>query len=190
VGFSDDKMMKSILVAPLLLTLSILPACSTTDSKAGAQSAQKGTQALSGTSGDMRRYIGEWRSDCIKEFGTKPDGTVGFASSKTTFHFTSVTGNTAQGRLKVENFSTQDCAGTPLLAEEDVSFSHAGNFPVTGVPGQSPTYSGIADRIAAFITTRSETSTELHIGFLDNFSRFQISPVSYFAPNQIIYTKR
>lgn len=181
-------MRKSLMGLPLLI--SALAACGTSATRPAPAPSNAAPRALSGTNGDMSKYIGNWVSSCVKEFGPRPDGSVGFASSITSFHFTAASGTTAEGTLTIENFASQDCSGSPKRAEEKIVVNFAGTVPVIGMPGQSNMFSGVADKIVTSIAGRSDTSSELHIGFFDQFRQLQISSLTYFSLNQLVYVKK
>ncbi|MDH4216378.1 MAG: hypothetical protein OEV23_05720 [Gallionella sp.] len=154
----------------------------------GASETHIVTTQLSGTNGDMSKYLGSWVSGCGISFRMQNLTLVGTDGVINEFSLTAISGVNAQGTFTANTFyNSTSCSGTAAQTTGNVSLQYASNVYITD---QTPFYAGSADRINLG-ATGSVSATPYNIGFRSNFSQFQLTSAnSNFYSGNLIYTKR
>ncbi len=152
---------------------------------------------LSGTNGDMSKYLGVWVSDCgIKSNWvynpSKPlqptilpsDGVIN------RFDMTAVSGLSVQGAMTTTLYTgNTSCSGSAVQSVSTISLQYVSNVAVTNQPGTN-NFSGMADRIDLSVVGASGV-VSYDFAFRQNFSIFQLtSSGSYFSGSDLLYKKQ
>lgn len=178
----------------VIASMAVLAAggCATNESVRQAPQPTLPATILSGTSGNMERYLGTWTSMCGREYRITPSGSGGLTSGINSFEFKSVAGNTVQGTLIVDTYETPDCTGPSKRATVNISLAYTQNLPVIGSYAEPARFSGFADKVTATVASTDGTgnSNIFNVGFLENFTKFQLAPLDYFSSSNLVYTKK
>ena len=146
---------------------------------------------LAGTNGDMSKYLGTWVSACGNQFkiNSGAAGTSTINGVINTFTLTTISGNAVQGTLVSEIYETLQCGGLNSKNTYAVSLQYAGNRVAVGQSGSTPSFSGTADNVT-LSEIGASVSSPYGLAFRENFSKFQLTSLAYFGPNDLVYTKK
>lgn len=178
-----------------LSIVTILGGCATPQEAAqqekAATPATSSSVVLSGTNGDMGRYLGTWTSTCGQEFRLSPEGTGKVMSIVSVFQLTAVYANTVKGTLTVNTYPSRDCTGTASANTADVVLQYSGAAQVLGTYEKGTTFfTGAGDSILASTVGSNPGGDTFSVGFRDNFSKFQIAPFNNFSNANLVYSKQ
>lgn len=97
-----------------------------------------------------------------------------------------------QGTLIVDTYETPDCTGPSKRATTNISLAYTQNLPVISSYAEPVRFSGFADKVTATVTSTDGTggSNIFNVGFLENFTKFQLAPLDYFSSTNLVYTKK
>lgn len=170
----------------------ILSGCATNESAKKAPQTATPTVILSGTNGDMEKYRGTWTSACGREYRVTPSGSAGLTSGTNSFEFKPAAGNVVQGTLTVDTYDTPDCTGPSQRSTANISLAYTQNLLVIGSYAEPVRFSGFADKVTATTASTDGTggSNVFNVGFLENFTKFQLAPFDYFSSTNLVYTKK
>lgn len=179
-------------VMRMSLAVLLSSGCATDEGVTKASQATLPAVVLSGTNGDMEKYLGTWTSACGREYRIGPSGSGGVNSGINSFEFKSVAGNTLQGTLIVDTYETPDCSGPSKRSTANISLVYTQNLPVVGSYAEQVRFSGFADKVTATLASTDGTggSNIFNVGFFENFSKFQLAPLDYFSSTNLVYTKK
>ncbi len=143
---------------------------------------------LSGTNGDMTKYLGVWLSECGTNI-SPPFTTLDGVTNR--FDLTAISGAGVLGTLTATTYpNSTSCTGGWTQAVAQVSLQYASNVVITTPAGKTALFSGSADRIN-YRAISGVTTTPYNFGFRSNFSQFQLtSASSAFSTTNLIYTKQ
>jgi hypothetical protein len=171
-----------------------LTGCAGNGGSAKAKAAAPAASAviLTGTNGDMNRYLGNWTSACGHEYRVSQAGTGAFTSGVNAFNLTSVSGDSVQGTLVIDTYPSSNCTGAATRTTANIILKYTGNVAVTDAFGKTIDFIGSADKVVATVVGSSnmDTGSSFNVGFLENFSKFKLAPVDYFSTTDLIYTKK
>lgn len=138
---------------------------------------------LSGSNGDMSKYLGNWVSDC------------GFLISDqkyiiNDFTFTSIAANSITGQLTSKNYSDSNCAGTILYTNyATVTITFLSNATVGNTDSTGVVFSGSADNTSMTVLGSTAAPASLKIGFFESFGKFKLTNSAEFSNLNITYKK-
>lgn len=146
---------------------------------------------LSGTNGDMSKYLGTWVTGCAINYTLLSLTTVRADGVINKFDLTAISGVRAQGTLTINTYnSSTSCSGTASQRTENVFLQYASNVAITTPPDKTAFFAGSADRIDLGVIGTVAT-TPYNIGFRSNFSQFQVAAASsVFSSSNLRYTKQ
>jgi hypothetical protein len=183
------KISRALLIAPPFF---LLVACggggggSAAVAPAPTAAVQPTITTLTGSGGNMSKYIGTWKSDC----GYNIIGTNMGKSQTNTFTFTSANGNTLNGTLLVQLYSDIQCTSY-VVGQSDfpigIVITYEGNIAVTS--GTPPDMNGFVDQLT--VKQIGFTSSQpMTVGFNASFSKFRQETGSYFSNTSLSYSKQ
>jgi hypothetical protein len=184
---------RTLMIAPLAaLAASWLTGCATGGGAATKQAPSARAVPLSGTNGDMGKYRGTWSSICGREYRLGDSGSAVLSSGINSFDLQTVSGNTVRGTLIVDTYESPDCSGPAKRSNANITLAYTQNLPVISSYAEATRFTGSADKVIATVAGNNgaDTSNTFNVGFLENFTKFQLAPVDYFSSTNLVYTKK
>lgn len=179
-----------------IVSLFILAGCGGGASKSNTGATSSIIQ-LSGTNGDMSKYLGIWISGCGIKYNLvynpskptqptvlSPDGVIN------KFDMTAVSGASVQGIMTTSLYAGNTfCSGSAVQSVSTISLQYVSNVAVTNQPGANY-FVGMADRVDLSVVGASGV-VSYDFAFRQNFSRFQLkSAGGYFSIADLLYNKQ
>lgn len=156
---------------------------STSTTSASAAQPTPAPIILSGSNGDVSKYLGNWVSDC----GVQVLGAKGIVN---TFAFTSVAANAITGMLTSKSYGDLDCTGTVLKTDyATVTFTFVSNATVNNTDSTGVVFSGSADNVSMTVLGSTAAPATMKIGFFESFGKFKLSNSADFSSLDITYKK-
>lgn len=140
---------------------------------------------LSGTGGDMSKYVGTWQSNC----GYNLFGSDMGKYQVNVFSISSANGATATGTLTVSYYSDISCTQSVFSTSAgtySITLLYQSNLAVTS--DTPPSMTGSADQLSLSLNGQSSPES-FSAGFVGGFRRFYAGTNSFFNSAALAYTK-
>ena len=143
--------------------------------------------SLSGSAGDLTKYLGAWQSGC----GTN---IVQRTSVINVFSFTQASGVAVTGTLSSTPYNSLDCSGSPstilgLPNTTQVSLNYVSSVSVVSSGTGSSGFTGTADYLVMSYAGTTNTMNAF-VGFKANSPAFILTTTGTFSQFDLTYTKR
>lgn len=137
--------------------------------------------SVSGSNGDMAKYVDVWVSECGISLSNLSSGV------RNVYKLDSVSGNTVSGTVEVTTYSDIQCAGEPLYLYPDTYSVVITYVQTVSVDSESSGYHYIGTADELLFQYSSQPQTTSYVGFMSEFSEFKLSPTNDFSPYDMTY---
>lgn len=191
--FDLGKAMELGISLVILSPLVFITGCGGGSSKSSSGAVSSIVQ-LSGSNGDMSKYLGRWVSECGTKIGPWPNGTAypTLDGGINTFELTTISGVRVEGTLTAVTYAgNTSCLGwgTQSVATP-IFLQYASSVSITTPAGQKVDFAGSADRID-YGAISGVMAAPYNFAFRSNFGQFQLTSASNaFSTTNVIYTKQ